>query len=139
MSVGSASASDMLDVMRTVWHYVDAFNKGDPKTALGDCAVQSSIIDEFPPYLWQGQTGCADWSKDFDAYIKNNGITEPKLTLGRLKHVDILGDRAYVVVPASFLFTQNGEANYETGSIWTVIFQKVGESWQITGWAWAKH
>jgi hypothetical protein len=54
LMAGSASASDDLDVMRTVWHFVAAINNGDVKTALGDCAAQSSIIDEFPPYLWQG-------------------------------------------------------------------------------------
>jgi len=81
LMVGSASASDDLDVMRTVWHFVSAFNKGDVKTALGDCAAQSSIIDEFPPYVWQGATGCSDWSSDFDAYSKKNGMTGPKVTL----------------------------------------------------------
>ncbi len=104
LMVGPASASETLDVMRTVWQFVGSFNKGDVKTALGDCAAQSSIIDEFPPYIWQGATGCADWSKDFAAYIKKNNMTDPKVTLGLLRHVDVSGDRAYVVVPANFTF-----------------------------------
>jgi hypothetical protein len=45
LMAGSASASETLDVMRTVWQFVGSFNKGDVKTALGDCAAQSSIID----------------------------------------------------------------------------------------------
>lgn len=136
---GSASASETLDVMRPVWQFVAAFNKGDLKTALSDCAAQSSIIDEFPPYSWQGATGCADWSNDFDAYIKKNGMTGPKLTLGRLMHVDVSGDRAYVVIPAYFTFKQNRRRFNEGRSIWTVALQKVADSWRITGWAWAKH
>jgi len=139
LMAGSASASETLDVMRTVWHYVDSVNKGDVKTALGDCAAQSSIIDEFPPYLWQGATGCADWSSDFDAYVKKNGMTDPKVTLGLLRHADVAGDRAYVVVPATFTFKKNGKRFNERSSIWTLALQKVAGSWRITGWAWAKH
>jgi len=139
LMAGSASASETLDVMRTVWHYVDSFNKGDVKTAQGDCAAQSSIIDEFPPYVWQGTTGCADWSNDFDSYSKTNGLTDPKLTLGGPTHIDVTEDRAYVVVPASSAFMQNGKRITERGSIWTVTLQKVADNWRITGWAWAKH
>jgi hypothetical protein len=139
LMAGSASASDKLDVMRTVWRYVDSFNKGDVKTALSDCAAQSSIIDEFPPYTWQGATACADWSNDFDAFSKKNGFTDPKVTLGGPTHIDVTGDRAYVVVPASFAYTQNGKRTTERGSIWTVTLQKVADNWRITGWAWAKH
>ena len=139
LMAGSASASETLDVMRTVWQFVGSFNKGDVKTALGDCAAQSSIIDEFPPYIWLGATACADWSNDFDAYIKKNGMTGPKVTLGLLRHVDVSGDRAYVVVPANFTFKKNGTRFNERASIWTVALQKVADSWRITGWAWAKH
>ncbi len=139
LMAGSASASETLDVMRTVWQFVGSFNKGDVKTALGDCAAQSSIIDEFPPYSWQGATGCADWSNDFDAYIKKNGMTDPKVTLGLLRHVDVSGDRAYVVVPANFTFKKNGKRINERSSILTLALQKVADSWRITGWAWAKH
>ena len=48
----SASASDDLDVMRTVWHFVSAFNKGDVKTALGDCAAQSSDSWRITGWAW---------------------------------------------------------------------------------------
>jgi hypothetical protein len=63
----------------------------------------------------------------------------PKVTLGRLRHVDVSGDHAYVVIPASFAFMQNGRRITENGSIWTVTLQKVADSWRITGWAWSKH
>jgi ketosteroid isomerase-like protein len=137
--VAPASASETLDAMRTVWRFVGSFNKGDVNAALGECAAQSSIIDEFPPYLWQGATGCADWANDFDAYIKKNGMTGPKVTLGLLRHVDVSGDRAYVVVPANFTFKKNGRRFNEPSSMWTVTLQKIADSWRITGWAWAKH
>jgi ketosteroid isomerase-like protein len=138
LSIGSASGSELTDVMRTVWHFTDSFNKGDVKTAVGDCAAQSSIIDEIPPYLWQGATGCADWSNDFDAYIKKNSMTDLKVTLLRLRHIDVTGDHAYVVIPANFTFKQKGKWFTEHRSILTVTLQKVADGWRITAWAWAK-
>ena len=139
LMAGSASASENPNVIRTVWHFVNSFNKGDMKAALGDCSAQSSIIDQIPPYLWQGATGCSDWSNDFDAYTKKKGMTDLKVTLFGPTHIDVTGDRAYVVVPANFTFKQNGKQFTERRSILTVALQKVADSWRITGWAWAKH
>ncbi|MGA7099995.1 MAG: hypothetical protein WB019_06965 [Pseudolabrys sp.] len=138
---GSAAASDKTSptdttsVMRPVRQFVDAFNRGDLKTA---CAGQSAIIDEFPPYLWQGATACGDWSNDFDAYRETNGITDPKITLGLGQYVDITGDRAYVVVKAYLTLKQKGKRVSEREPILTVTLQKGADSWRITGWAWAK-
>ncbi len=139
VAAGPAAASDKTDVMATVRQYVAAFNKGDVKTGLGYCAAQSAIIDEFPPYQWQGATGCADWANDFAAFIKKNGITDPIVTLGRPKYVIVTGDRAYVVVSASYAFKENGKRAAERGSIWTVTLQKIADAWRVTGWAWARH
>ena len=134
--LGSASASDELDVIRTVRQFIDFFNKGDLKAALNTCAAQSAIIDEFPPYVWQGATGCADWLRDFDAYAKKNGITNPTAILGKA-HVDVVEGRAYTATPARFTFRKNGKRFSEQGSI-VAVLQNGPNSWRITGWAWAK-
>jgi ketosteroid isomerase-like protein len=138
---GSASASDnistpdKIDVMRPVREFVESFNKGDVKAA---CASQSTIIDEFPPYLWQGATACADWSNDFDAFREKNGIVDPKITLGLGQHIDVMGDRAYVVVQAHLTFKQNGKRVSERDPILTATLQKIADTWRIAGWAWSK-
>ena len=134
-----AAASDKTDVLTAMHQFTDSLNKGDTKTAVAACAAPSSIIDEFPPHEWQGATACADWANDFEAYNKKNGITDPIATLGKPKHVDITGDRAYVVVPATYTYKQNGKRVTESGSILTVALQKSAAGWRMTGWAWAKH
>ena len=128
------SEPDKLGVMRPVRQFVDSFNRGDVKTA---CANQSTIIDEFPPYLWQGATACADWSNDFDAYREKNGITDPKITLGLGQYVDVTGDRAYVVVQAHLTFKQKEKRLSERDPILTVSLQKIADTWRIAGWAWS--
>lgn len=129
------STSDKINVMRPVKEFVDSFNRGDVKAA---CANQSTIIDEFPPYLWQGATACADWSNDFDVFREKNGIVDPKITLGLGQYIDVVGDRAYVVVQAHLTFKQNGKRVSERDPLLTVSLQKIADTWRIAGWAWSK-
>jgi ketosteroid isomerase-like protein len=125
--------------MAPVHQFVDGFNKGDTKTALAACADQTSIIDEFPPHEWHGSGACAQWASDFAADAKKNGITDGRVTLGALRHIDITGDRAYVVVPSSYSYKQNGKPMKETGSIFTFVLQKSAAGWRIVAWTWSKN
>lgn len=90
------------DVMATVRQFLDGFNKGDMKSAAAACAVPISIIDEFPPHLWQGPNACMDWSPDFDINAKANAITDPVVKITSVSLVDVTGDRAYVVTKTSY-------------------------------------
>ena len=139
MAAGTASASDQTDVMVTVRQFIDGFNKGDVKSALAACASRPGIVDEFPPYAWQGATACADWANDFEANAKKNGITDSVVTLQKPKHVDVTGDRAYVVVPANYDYKARGKKTSQKGSIMAVALQKTPAGWRITGWSWATH
>jgi ketosteroid isomerase-like protein len=139
LASGPTSASEKTDVMATVNQFIDGFNKDDVNTALAACASPAFIIDEFPPHAWQGQTACSDWANDFDANSKKENITNPVVTLGKPRHVDVTSDRAYVVVPASYNYKQNGKPMAETGSTFTVALQKGAAGWRITAWAWSKH
>jgi ketosteroid isomerase-like protein len=131
------AASEQTDVMATVHQFVNGFNKGDTKTELTACADQASIIDEFPPYVWQGTAACSRWANDYEADAKKNGTTEAAVALDNPRHVEVTGDRAYVVVPATFTFKQKGKPMKETGSTLTVALQKTSAGWRITAWAWA--
>lgn len=127
------------DVMATVHQFVDGFNKGDTKSALGACADQTSIIDEFPPHEWHGAGACAKWADDYDANAKKDGITDGMVILGKPRHVDVTGDLAYVVVPANYRFKQKGKPVAEIGSMLTIALQKGPAGWRMTAWTWTKH
>ena len=126
-------------VVAAIRQFVDGFNKGDVKIMAASCAEQTSILDEFPPHEWHGAGACAKWAGDFDADAKKNGITDGVVTLSTPSHVDVTGDRAYVVVPANYSFKLKGKPVGEVGSIITLALVKSGGGWKITGWAWAKH
>lgn len=136
---GSAAASERAAVLATVHQFIDGFNKGDAKSALAACSSPVSVIDEFPPHEWHGPTACADWSNAYDANAKQNGISDGIVTLGTPWHVEVTGDRAYVVNPVSYSYKQRGQPVVESGSVFTVALRKIAAGWRITGWAWARH
>ncbi len=140
---GSAAAqtpgTESSAVVATVHQFVDGFNKGDTKMSLAACALQTSIVDDFPPHEWHGAGACAKWMDDFDADARKNAITDGIVVLSSPTHVDVTADRAYFVAPATYTYKKSGKPVREAGSTITVALQKSREGWRITGWAWAKH
>src|SRR5262249_23071646 len=138
-TAGPAATADEAGVIAKVNQFADAFNKGDTKTAAAACADQTSIIDEFPPYTWSGAGACSKWMRDYDVDAKKKGITDGVVTLGKTKHVDVDGDRAYVVIPADYAFKEKGKPVKESRSTLTVALQRGASGWRIVAWSWAKN
>jgi ketosteroid isomerase-like protein len=131
-----AVASDKTDVMASIQKFGADFNKGDMKAAASVCTDETIIIDNFPPHEWHGTGACTKWAGDLAAFLKDNGITDGLVTILKPRHVDVTGDRAYVVVPTAFKFKMKGKPVTQAGQL-TVALQKVGDAWRMTGWAWA--
>ena len=66
-----------------------------------------------------------------------NGITDGVVKLGKPKHLDINGDRAFVVIPSSYIYKKKGRLIKQIGSAFTFALQKESSGWKITGWSWA--
>lgn len=135
----SAFASEKTDVLAAVHRFFDNLDTNHLETALAVCDSPVSIIDEFPPHEWHGPTACADWWKALDVYNVKNGITDGSATLGTPWSVDVTGDRAYVVLPATYTYKQHGEPIKESRSVFTVALKRTSAGWRITGWTWSKH
>lgn len=127
------------DVLKPAHEFMDTFNKGDTKGAVAACADAVAIIDEFAPFVWHGAGACATWMKDYDADASRRGITDGVVTLGTPLHVDVDGNRAYLVIPSTYAFKLKGKAVKETGSLFTFAMLKGPKGWHIVGWSWAKN
>jgi ketosteroid isomerase-like protein len=134
---GPLLAAEKDDVLAVVKQCNDAFNKGDMNAALAFCTDEMSIIDPIPPYEWHGPGAFAKWFADYDVNAKKTGMTDGAVTIGKTKHVDIDGDRAYVVVTATFNYKLKGKPTKQAAS-WTFSLLKTKDGWRITGWAWSK-
>ena len=134
-----AFATDKTDVLAAAHQYFDNLDNDHLQKALGMCNASVTIIDEFPPHEWSGTTACADWWKALNAYNDKNGITEAVAKLGVPWSVDVNGDRAYAVIPATYTYKQNGKTVTESRSVWTVVLERTSAGWRITAWTWSKH
>ncbi|HEY4114317.1 MAG TPA: nuclear transport factor 2 family protein [Rhizomicrobium sp.] len=131
-----AFASDQTDIMAAINKMNDAMNKNDTKTAASLYTADATLIDEFPPHYWAGPQAFDKWEADFDTFAKAKGDTDPLVATAKPLHVNIDGERAYAVVPATFTFKEKGKKVTEHG-LWTFAMQKGAGGWQIAAWAWA--
>jgi hypothetical protein len=102
------------------------------------CADPTSVLDGLAPHIWLGSTACRVWYRDVLAAGEREGATAYFVPLGEPRHVDVTGDRAYVVVPATMSFKVHGKQVTQTGSTFTVALHKLASGWRITAWAWTR-
>ncbi|MEV6430383.1 nuclear transport factor 2 family protein [Nocardia sp. NPDC051463] len=126
------------DPMATVLQYVDAFNNGDSKAMAALCADPMQILDGMSPHVWQGPTACTDWWRDVCEEGEHVGASGYRIAVDEPRHVDVTGDHAYVVVPATMTVNLQGTRVTQTGSIFTVALGKMGTQWRLRAWAWTK-
>lgn len=136
-ATASDAAAQETEVMAVVNQFVDGFNQGDTKSALAACAAETSIIDEFPPYVWHGKGACSTWANDFAAFARENDMTDAVVTLNKARRFDVVAEHAYVVIPAGIAYKVKGEPKSATGAVFTVALKKGESGWRITGWSWA--
>lgn len=134
-----AQTSQSPAVMATIHQFIDAFNRNDSAAAATTCAPQASIIDDFAPHEWQGPNACRDWWSALAANDRAAGDTWGRVTLGAPWHFSVTGNRAYVVLPATFVYKEHGKTISQLNSIFTVALRKYDSGWRITGWAWSEH
>lgn len=126
------------DPMVGVLRYVDAFNASDVNAMAATCADPMQILDGMSPHVWQGPTASDDWYADVLAEGEHLGASGYRIALADPRHMDVTGDNAYVVVPATMTFTIQGKQATQTGATFTVALRKLDGDWRLTAWAWAK-
>jgi hypothetical protein len=135
----SAFASDKTDVAAAVHQFFDNLDDKHMDKAVAACDSPVSILDEFPPHQWYGPTACADWAKALNAYDEKIGLTDGVAKLGTPWTVEVTGDRAYFVAPATYTFKQHGKPGSEPHAVFTVALRRTEAGWRITSWTWSKH
>ena len=52
--------------------------------------------------------------------------------------MDITGDGAYVVVPATMRFKVHGKQITQSGAVFATALRRRVDGWRIAAWAWAE-
>ncbi len=135
MAGSAVAATSTADLTAPIHTFLDAFDKGDIKTAASTHLPDAVIIDEVPPYIWRGPTAFADWAKDLTANDAKLGITEEKVILGNVVRTEHDGSHAYVVMAVVYAFKDHGAPMHEPARMTYTLRKQAGE-WKISGWAW---
>ena len=128
-------ASEASDVTSRVKQLVDHFNKGDLS---GDMSATLQVIDDFPPFVWQGKNALAEWDRAYVDEAKRRSINKTSMTLEERIHVKVRDDHAYVVVRAiSHFVHRNGAQSRERGTL-TLALTKTEQTWKVSALTWSK-
>ena len=138
MSTAPMPLPETAEPIAVVRHYIESFNRGDVKGMAAAFAVPGSILDGMAPHVWHGPTATEDWYRDVLVEGEHAGASGYVVTVGEPRHVNVTGDNAYVVLPASMTFKVRGTEITQTGAIFTVALRKLNDGWRLASWAWAK-
>jgi ketosteroid isomerase-like protein len=130
---GAATSQDQL--VAPIRQFIDAFNRGDSKSAAAVLAPGLVIIDDVSPHFWTAPNAFEAWSKALAAFDQAEGNTDGSVMLGKPTRVVVGADRGYVVSPTVYTFNRKGVAMREPAQI-VCALQKGTTGWQITGWTW---
>src|SRR3954451_15333856 len=110
----------MTDPMTTVRHYINGFIRGDSDAMAAVFVDPGWILDGIAPHVWHGPTATQDWYRAMLVEAEHLGASGFVFTLGEPRHVDVAGDSAYVVVPASMTFKVGGKQVTQSGATLTM-------------------
>ena len=132
----AVSCAAHAQVEAPVHQFLDNFNAGDNAKALAAHSSGSvSITDEFPPFFWQGPKAFTTWAADLEKLCKDQGITDPAVSLGPVDVKTETATHAYLVYPSVYTYKLKGVATRETARM-AFVLKKEGTSWKIVSWTW---
>lgn len=126
-------ASDKADVKAAIHHLIADSNSGNDEAFKADLAEPALFIDEYAPFHWRGAK--VGWLSAFNAYNKDNTVTDAKTTIQAFRHVNVGNGRAYVVLKSLYTYKQHGKPMKEPGAeVFTLT--KARGKWLVDGYAW---
>ena len=131
-----AHAAPVDDAVAVAHQFIDAFDKGDMKTAAATHEADAAILDEVGAHQWHGPGAFMAWANDLMKDSAANGQTDESVTLGKTVRAQVDGDTAYAVLDASFNYKQHGVAMSEPAQM-VFALRKEADGWKIAAWAWS--
>jgi len=131
-----AAAGPAEDATAVVTDVLDKFNAGDINAFFAAHQHGALIIDEFAPYIWRGTNSAERWAGDYAKDAEKRGIVAGRVDYASPIQASSNGISAYVVVPTTYRFTQNGTKMAGKGSM-TFVMTRAGKDWKIASWTYS--
>lgn len=135
-AVATQVANPAADATAAVTTWLDKFNAGDTKAFLAAHQDDALIVDEFGRHLWTGPASAQHWLDDYMKDSKERGVSGGRVDYGKPLQASSDGTTAYVVLPTTYRFMQNGKKMSGEGNM-TFVMKKNGKDWKIASWTYS--
>ena len=123
------------DVENIIHQFSAALHAGDSQAAKTFLTARPVILDDVAPYYWGGTKAFESWQADLAKASAARGMSEEDAALGAPTRVEVTGDHAYAILPATHTFKMKGRVMREVAQL-TFILVKDPAGWKITSWTW---
>jgi hypothetical protein len=111
------------------------FMETEDETGLSGFADSDvAIIENFAPYLFEGDAAVARWAHEMRTHLE--GVTGLKHTFGPAQNFAVDGDLAFLSLPTNWTGVSNGRRFDEDGGWAFVLVNKQG-AWRVKNYGWA--
>jgi hypothetical protein len=94
----------------------------------------TTLLDSFAPYFFQGSDAKDRWAKGFVEHAKN--LTNLRHTLGTAQEYSHQGQMAFFSIPVIWNGETNGNSFQETGAL-ALLFVLEDSQWRVQHYSWA--
>jgi hypothetical protein len=153
MAAPTAGATEQEEgqVLAVLESVADEWNKTQV-TSASHCEAALTIVDNTPPYLFQGAEAVQNWLRAYRdnelgaaATKANTSLRFLEPTVVIIEHraskdgqtVEIEGVRAYIAVPAEWTATLDGRSDVSHGVV-TATLDRSSHGWLIAAWTWTR-
>lgn len=131
-----AVAAPVDDAVATITTTLDKFNGGDADAFVNAHHDGAVIVDEFAPFVWGGSGSVQKWLGDYAKDAGSRSISDGRIDYGKPIQANADAGGAYVVLPTTYRFTQNGKKMAGAGSMTFVMARRDGQ-WKISSWTYS--
>ena len=122
----------MIAAARRVARFIETMDRRLPARTFA--AGKVTIVENFPPYLFEGPRAVAAWAKGMRAHLA--GVTSLRHSFGRAHDFGRSGDEVYFSLPTVWRGIVRGKPFTEKGG-WAFVLMKQKGAWRVRGYGWA--
>ncbi len=120
-----------INLLRTA---MERFNKDIPGDVFA--ASGSTIVDNFPPYLFEGAGAQKRWWLGFKAHAHAGNLAKLHASFGAPHDFDRSVERVFFTLPTTWTGFSHGKRFTERGG-WAFVLVREPMGWRIKSYAWA--
>lgn len=114
---------------------IHASSKFDIEKVANLYSPNAVVVDEEPPYSWNGPTAGVQWVYAVEKAVKDFKLSNFKASLGDIKIYQQTSEIVYLIAPVTYTGSTGADPFEERGAF-TFVLRRVSDQWLIKSQAW---